>query len=511
MNSESNATSSTAPVLELRDIRKSFGTNAVLKGVDLTLRAGRITALLGANGAGKSTLIKALSGVHAPSSGEILLEGRPVELENPITASRLGVRTVHQRIDDAIVPGLSVAENLVFEQIALREAPRVGSLRGLLPRAREVAAALSLDWSDAFLRKDVFELGIADCQMLLLARALVTSPQVLILDEPTSTLSQSEAERLFETILRLRERGVAILHVSHRLAEIDQLADDIVVLRDGRITARQERPFDFTAAVTSMLGEGTAQDITHLEHLTGDTVALEMSGHRVLPEAPELSLSFNGGEVTGVIGLIGAGKTELAEYMFGAASVGEGTMRLDGQPYRPRHPKQAIARGVFLVPEDRAAQGMLPGWSIARTFSLPFLSRFTRGPLLRSAAESARAAQAINDYGIVSTGAAQAVDALSGGNQQKVMVARWMQTPPRVLLLDEPFRGVDIGARREIARRARAQAAEGSCVVMLCSDVDELREIADRVVVLVEGRVTLDARINTVTDEQIVQSMTEVA
>ncbi|MFP1602925.1 sugar ABC transporter ATP-binding protein [Microbacterium sp. 2216-1] len=500
------------PVLELRDIRKSFGANTVLKGVDLTLRPGRITALLGANGAGKSTLIKALSGVHQPTGGDILLDGAPVQLENPMSASRLGVRTVHQRIDDAIIPGLSVAENLVFEQIALGETPSISSPKSLLPRAREVAAALSLDWDDAFLRQDVFELGIADCQMLLLARALVTDPKVLILDEPTSTLSQSEAERLFETILALRDRGVAILHVSHRLAEIDQLADDIVVLRDGRITATQERPFDFAAAVTSMLGEGAERDIEQLVHLTGEQVALEIDGLRVFPEAPEMSVALRSGEVTGVIGLIGAGKTELAEYVFGeSTAAGTGTMKLDGKAYAPRHPKDAIARGVFLVPEDRAAQGMLPGWSIARTFSLPFLSRFARGPLLQQGAETTRAAQAITDFGVVSTGPGQSVDALSGGNQQKVMVARWMQTPPEVLLLDEPFRGVDIGARREIAKRAREQAADGSCVVMLCSDVDELREIADRVLVLVEGRITLDARIDTVSDDEIVQSMTEVA
>ncbi|MEV8251789.1 sugar ABC transporter ATP-binding protein [Microbacterium sp. NPDC076768] len=500
------------PVLELRDIRKSFGANAVLKGVDLALRPGRITALLGANGAGKSTLIKALSGVHEPTSGEIMLEGESVQLENPIAASRLGMRTVHQRIDDAIIPGLSVAENLVFEQIALGEAPAVASLSSLLPRARKVAAALSLDWDDAFLRQDVYELGIADCQMLLLARALVTDPKVLILDEPTSTLSQSEAERLFETILALRDRGVAILHVSHRLAEIDQLADDIVVLRDGRITAMQNRPFDFAAAVTSMLGEGTTHDIEGLEHLTGEQVALEIAGLRIFPESPALSVALRGGEVTGVIGLVGAGKTELADYVFGESTGAEaGVMTLRGDAYAPRHPKDAINRGVFLVPEDRAAQGMLPGWSIARTFSLPFLSRFARGPLLQQGAETARAAQAIADFGVVATGPGQTVDALSGGNQQKVMVARWMQTPPDVLLLDEPFRGVDIGARREIARRAREQAADGSCVVMLCSDVDELREIADRVLVLVEGRITLDARIDTVSDEQIVQSMTEVA
>lgn len=502
---------SQAPALRLVGLTKNFGANRVLKGVELDLFPGSVTALLGANGAGKSTLIKILAGVHAPTGGELRLSGSPVDFDSPMAAARAGVRTVHQRIDDAIVPGLSVAENLLFEEIALKEVRSVASLRSLLPRAREIAATLDLGWDDAFLRQDVHELGIADCQMLLLARALSTTPQVLILDEPTSTLSQSEAERLFALVTKLRDRGVAILYVSHRLSEINALADRLAVLRDGRIVNAQQLPFDLQGAVAAMLGEGVLADAAELEELRGSDTALTVRGLRVLPESAPVDLDVKSGEVTGIIGLIGAGKTELAETVFGARKLTDGEMRLDDAPFAPKNPKQAIARGVYLVPEDRAAQGMLPGWSVMRTLSLPFLTDFVRGGILQPGRERAAGTHAIDRFSVVTTGPEQSLDALSGGNQQKVMVARWMQRSPRVLLLDEPFRGVDIGARRVISQRAREQAAEGTAVVMICSDVDEIREMADRIIVMVEGRITLDGRAADISNEQIINSMTEVA
>ena len=507
---ESNVAGGSA-ALQLRSLTKNFGSNRVLKGVDLELFPGSITALLGANGAGKSTLIKVLAGVHDQSSGDVVIDGEVSTFSTPMGAVKLGIRTVHQRIDDAIVPGLSVAENLLFEEIALGEIPRVSSLKSLLPRAREIAATLNLEWDDAFLRQDVHELGIADCQMLLLARALATPPQVLVLDEPTSTLSQNEAERLFDIVEKLRDQGVAILWVSHRLSEINALADRLLVLRDGRIVNSQALPFDLQDAVTAMLGEGVLADAEELQELIGKETVLELRGHQVTVENAPIDLEIRGGEVTGIIGLIGAGKTELAETIFGTRASAAGTMILEGENYDPRNPRQAIRNGIHLVPEDRAAQGMLPGWSLSRTFTLPFLSCYSHSGILKSADERRGAATAIEKFAVVTTGPDQSLDALSGGNQQKVIVAKWMQNNPRVLLLDEPFRGVDIGARRVISRHVRDQAADGAAVVMICSDVDEVREMADRILVMVEGSITLDARANQISNEQIVQSMTEVA
>lgn len=493
-------------------LTKSFGSNEVLKGIDLALHRGRVTALLGANGAGKSTLIKVLAGVHQPSAGQILVDGDETRFETPMAAARAGVRTVHQRIDDSIVPGLTVAENLLFEKIALGETSRIASLRSLLPKARQIADALDLGWSDQMLRKDVFELSIADCQLLLLARALAETPGVLILDEPTSTLSAAEAERIFALVSRLRSEGVAILYVSHRLGEVNALADDVAVLRDGRVVDHQVKPFSLDRAVTAMLSQPLISEPSPSGTLSGTEVAVTIRGLRVFDESPPLDLDLHYGEVTGIVGLIGAGKTEFLESLFGARTLSSpGTVTVDADGYAPRSPKDAIRRGVHLVPEDRAAQGMLPGWSIARTLSLPFLTRHTTHGVLNRAHESATARRTIEDFSIVANGPDQPVDALSGGNQQKVMVARWMQIAPRVLLLDEPFRGVDIGARRQIARRASYQAGEGACIVVATSDVDELREIADRVLVMVEGRIVLDARAHEVSNEAIVSSMAEVA
>ncbi|WP_350258232.1 sugar ABC transporter ATP-binding protein [Scrofimicrobium sp. R131] len=506
----SSSTDADAPILELHDITKNFGLNRVLKGVTLKLRPGRVTALLGANGAGKSTLIKILSGVYPLTGGRILLGGKDANVSSPLEASRAGIRTVHQRIDDAIVPGLSVAENLVFEQIAQGEARPVSSLRSLLPKARQIADILNLGWDDAFLKRDVYELGIADCQMLLLARALENEPKVLILDEPTSTLSQGETERLFELILRLRDQGVAILYVSHRMGEIKALADDVAVLRDGRIVDRQKSPFDLNQAVRSMLGEDIETDLEQFSELTGDEVVLEVNQLQIFDYSAPVDFQARAGEVTAIIGLIGAGKTELLETIFGAADSKGAELRIRGKKYRARHPKDAISHGVYLVPEDRAAQSMLPGWSVEETYSLPFLSKYVRGLTFDRKAERRAAVAAMEDFKVVAAGPTQAVDALSGGNQQKVVVSRWLQTQGTILILDEPFRGVDIGARRELGRRARAAAAAGTCVVVAVSDVNEAREVADRIVVLVEGEIALDRRADQVTNEEIVQSMTEV-
>lgn len=500
-----------AAALRLEGLTKDFGSNRVLRGVTMELHAGRVTALLGANGAGKSTLIKILSGIYERQGGQVLVSGEPVDISTPMTAAQHGLQTVHQRIDDSIIPDLTVAENLIFEEIVRGGVPQVRTLRKLLPRAREIAQTLDLNWSDSFLLKDAFEIGIADGQLLLLARVLHHRPKVLVLDEPTSTLSAAEVDRLFALVRRLRQEGVAILYVTHRLSEVRALADDLVVLRDGRLQQEQSLPFDLTSAVEAMLGKSIQIQIDGLLEQRGTDTALELRGIPLLPRAAPIDLDLRYGEVTGVIGLIGAGKTELAQTIFGAIRLRDGTMALDGSDFTPRHTRDAVRRGIYLAPEDRAAQAMLPGWTLAATGSLPFLGRISRAAVINRRAERAMAADLIDSYGVVATGPDQEMDALSGGNQQKVVVARWLRQSPRVMLLDEPFRGVDLGARREIAQKAREQAAAGGCVVVLVSDVDELREVADRIVVLAEGQIYLDSYASEIDNATIIASMSEVA
>lgn len=496
------------PAVGLRDVGMAFGGKTVLASVSLDIAPGSVVALLGANGAGKSTLIKILSGVHPGHGGEVLVDGSPAALQSPLAARRLGIQTVHQRIGEGVVPGLTVAENLVFEELAQQRGNPFLNGRRVLARAREIQAALGLDWSDTVLKRDVTELGISDRQLLILARALATRPRLLILDEPTSALSAAEAERLFALVERMRDDGIAVLYVSHRLGEIEALADRLVVLRDGRLTEDQARPFDWDAALRAMLAQAeearTARPVREGEQ--GEAV-LSLRGVRLFDDRTPLDLDLRAGEVTGVVGLLGAGKTELARGLFGAEPFRTGTLELDGRPYAPRRPADAIRAGVHLVPEDRHTDALVPGWSVARNISLPFLKSVSRAGLVSHSREDALGRATIDALGVVTRDEHSAVEELSGGNQQKVVVGRWLAETPRVLVLDEPFRGVDIGARRDIGRRARALAAEGAAVLVLSADVDEVLEVADRVVVLAAGEVRLDTYGEDAQRDRVIQTI----
>ncbi|EDY60224.1 MULTISPECIES: sugar ABC transporter ATP-binding protein [Streptomyces] len=501
------------PAVGLTDVSMAFGGKTVLASVTLDIAPGSVVALLGANGAGKSTLIKILSGVHTDHGGEVRVAGEPAALQSPLAARQLGVQTVHQRIGEGIVPGLSVAENLVFEELAQARGNPFLNGRRVLARAREIQAGLDLGWSDALLRRDVIELGISDRQLLILARALATRPRLLILDEPTSALSAAEAERLFALVERMRDDGIAVLYVSHRLGEIDALADRLVVLRDGRLTEDQAKPFDWDAALRAMLQQRPARQAREAttarpvrEGAEGE-VALSLRGVRLFEGRDPLDLDLRTGEVTGIVGLLGAGKTELARGLFGAEPFTTGSVALDGRPYRPKRPSDAIRAGVHLVPEDRHADALVPGWSLARNVSLPFLRSLSRTGLMNTAKEDALGRDTIENLGVVARDEHSTVEELSGGNQQKVVVGRWLAETPRVLILDEPFRGVDIGARRDIGRRARSLAAEGAAVLVLSADVDEILEIADRVVVLAAGEIHLDAYGEDAERDRVIQTI----
>ncbi|AKK06680.1 ABC-type sugar transport system, ATPase component [Corynebacterium mustelae] len=518
-------------VLSLENLEKSFGKNQVLKGVSFTLHPGKVTALLGANGAGKSTLIKVLAGLYPPSGGTVYVGTDPVTITSPRDADAHGIQVVHQRVSDSIVPGLTVAENLCFEEIAANVIHPLTSPGKIMDRAREIIATLELEWDDSFLRTDVADLGIADGQLLLLARALIHQPKVLILDEPTSTLSHSEVERLFEKILWLKKNGVAILYVSHRMGEIARLADDLVVLRDGRIVFADTRPFELGRAIDAMLGTqptaagavggvaaagdaaATSSDSEHIvvEEQRGTEVTIELFDVQVLPRSAPFDLEIRSGEVTGVLGLIGSGKTELAMGIYGVRPYIAGSIKLHGQPFTPRHPHDCVARGIYLVPEDRVEQAMLPDWSIADTVNLPFLHRVSTNGVLSAQRQALVGEKVIDNLGVICTDVHQSVDSLSGGNQQKVVVGRWLVNDPQIFILDEPFRGVDIGARREISRQLRELAAAGATVLVLSSDVDEIREVSDRVLVLVDGSVRLDSYNSELAFDTIVATMSEVA
>lgn len=466
--------------IKLTGLHKAFGRNQVLRGVDLDLPAGQVTVLMGANGAGKSTLVKILCGVHSADSGTVTLVGQPFAPTTPSEALRAGVVTVHQSINDGVVPDLDVASNLLLDYLANGAGVFLND-RAMRVRAREIAAAVGLEVDVA---RPVAGLALADRQLVSIARAMAHKPKLLILDEPTSSLSASEADRLFEMIERLRAQGVAILYISHRMSDIRRLADRIVSMRDGSISGLfEDKPLDHSGAVRAMLGhEITEVDIT-IPPL-GKPV-LEARGLNLRQGARSFDLTCHENEVIAVTGLVGSGKSELAGVLFGLTQPLAGELTLDGARYRPVSPESAIAAGVFMCPKDRLVNAVVADFDISRNLTLPFLRRHSRAHFVRHSSETAVAERMVEEIGVVCQSTSDGIMTLSGGNQQKVMVARWLAEASRLLILDEPFQGIDIQARRDIGRKIRATAANRATVVFV-AELDEALEIADRILVISE-------------------------
>jgi len=400
---------------------------------------------------------------------------------------------------------------LLFERIVSGDISRTVSLKTIVNEAETIASALDLKWSKSKLRNDVYELGIAEQQMLILARALSRSPKLLILDEPTSALSNAESQNLFKFIKNLESQGIAILYVSHKLSEIEQLAKKLVVIRDGKMRNEQNSPFSWDLALKEMLGQQELGQRNNFEYVQSNEVALKLDGVKLFKESSAFDLGINRKQVTGIIGLLGAGKTELAKVIYGADKLISGTMSFNGKNYKPSHPSDAVSNDIYLVPEDRAAESMIPNWTISHTATLPFMGEFSVRGMIKKVSESLRGKQLVDDLKVVTTSHEAVVDSLSGGNQQKVVVGRWLQSKPKMMILDEPFRGVDIGARRDISKRVRDLAATDVAVLVLASDVDEILDVADRIIVLVEGKVVMDVNAGETSKEKIVNKMSEVA
>jgi simple sugar transport system ATP-binding protein len=477
------------PVFRIADLRKSFGPTQVLGGVSLELHGGEVTVLMGANGAGKSTLVRIVSGVYTRDGGTIMLDGKDFAPASPAEAIRAGVVTVHQNINDGVVVALDVATNLTLDRLNGAGAKLFLNPRRLRRQAQEVAARMGLDVD---LDAEISDLSLADRQMVAIARAMAHEPKVLILDEPTSSLSSAEANRLFAVVDRLKQRGVAILYISHRMSDIWRLADRIVSLRDGRITGVfDEKPLDYEGAVNAMLGQNMHR--AEIAARDGDGAVFSAEALQLADHARPFSLKLGDGEIVAITGLVGVGKTVLAETLFGVRKPLAGTMSLRGEAYAPRTTADAIAAGVFLVAKDRAESGIVKDFNLYENMSLPFLDRISRFGISRRRAERAVARAAIADLGIVCRSEKDEMATLSGGNQQKTMVARWMSQPASLFILDEPFQGVDIAARRDIAAKLRASAA-GRATLLFVTELDEALETADRILVMSEHTVVGEHR-----------------
>lgn len=490
------------PLVEFRDITKRFGATLALKGVSFSIMPGETLGLLGANGAGKSTLIKVLSGIYPRTSGEILIEGSSAEIRTPVEARDCGIATVHQNIDDAVVFGMTVAENLLLDDLSTFDGPFFLNRRSIMNRARQIQEKLGLKLP---LSAPVEDLSASGRQEVAIARALVKSPKLLILDEPTSTLSAREAEKLFAAVADLKRRGIAVLYVSHRMSEIEMLCDRAVVLRNGQIVSQHSAPLDTNAIATSILGD-LILSTKHTVRRSTEAPVFVGRGMRVRADAPSIDLTFRRGEVVGLTGLVGAGKTELLEQIYGARPLVAGEMALNDKRFEPRDATDALARGVAMVPEERAKQSIFPGDSLIKHCSIGAMGFFSNFGFMDRSKETSFTRDVIRDYHVKCPGPDATMDALSGGNQQKLLVGRWLEHDWSLLILDEPFRGIDIGARGIISEALR-KFSETRCVVVCSSDPQEVVEVADRVLIVVEGAIASDVMADALSSEELSEIM----
>ncbi|MDO5091602.1 MAG: sugar ABC transporter ATP-binding protein [Cardiobacteriaceae bacterium] len=475
-------------LLSLHGIGKRFAGVAALQGVDLTLRRGRVHTLLGENGAGKSTLIKILAGVHQPGEGTMQRHGKPYAPKNPREAAAAGIAVVFQEL--SLCNHLTVAENI----FATREPARFGFIdrKALYAKARALVADLDLPID---VEARVADLSIAQRQLVEIAKGLSHAAEVVILDEPTSSLSDAEAERLFAIIARLTQAGKAVVYISHRMEEIMRLSDDITVLRDGeRVATLTRAEASIDGLIALMVGREMTQmyppRLPQTPAPEGTPPALQVRALSHKSAFRDVDFAVWPGEILGFFGLVGAGRSEVMNALFGMLPH-SGEMLLDGSPIRVRNPAEAIRYGIGFVTENRKEQGLVLPHALRRNMSMAALPRFTtRGGFLRKNAERAHAEAEAKRLAVRTASIEARAETLSGGNQQKVVLAKWLGTYPHVLILDEPTRGVDVGAKFEIYRIIRELAAEGTAILLVSSELPELLGLSDRVVVMHEGRVS---------------------
>jgi rhamnose transport system ATP-binding protein len=473
------------PVLELRQLEKSFGGARALRGVDFDLRAGEVHALLGENGAGKSTLIKIVTGAHQPDSGSITVAGERVTGLNPAAAHRLGIACIYQQ--PALFPDLTVAEN-----VALRLEPgsawrkidwaaRRARTRELLQR---VGAAISPE-------AEVRSLSMPEQQLVEIACALGAGARIVIMDEPTASLTQKEQHLLFAVVRDLRASGVGVIYISHRLEEIFALADRVTVLRDGEsVGTNPVGDITETSLIRMMVGREMTQIYPPAEATPGDVVLALRDLGCAASGVRNVTFDVRAGEVFGLAGLVGAGRTELARIIFGITPADAGEIRLRGEPIVPRSPQDAVARGIAYVPEDRRRHGIVLEMPVEENVTMAVHRRLFPGSWLRFGRERSVALEYIRNLAVKCSGPVAPGGSLSGGNQQKVSLARWLATHPKVLILDEPTQGVDVGAKSEIHKIVRRLAKEGLAVLLISSDLLEILGMSDRIGVMRGGTLT---------------------
>jgi len=484
--------------LDVRGLRKEFPGVTALQGVDFDVRAGEVHCLLGPNGAGKSTLIKCVSGVVEPTDGEIFLGGEPLPVGDPAASLDRGVATIYQELD--LVDELTVAQS-----VFLAHEPRRGPFLDVDRMAEETTALLErLGHAGIAPRAKIHSLRPAAQQVVSIARALSRDLRLLIMDEPSAILDDGEVETLFEVVRRLTADGVAVVYISHRLDEIRRIGDRVTVLSDGR-TAATGLPASTPTDKLVELMVGRAVERLYPERPSGhEDVVLEVRGLRRLPEVRSASLELRAGEVVGLGGLVGSGRTELLRLIYGLDLPDEGEVYVDGERLPQGRPDRAIAAGLGFAPEDRKSQGLLLDWSLVKNVSLADLGRFQRG-LLNVRAERSAAAEHLRSLKTVPDDPDRRVGDLSGGNQQKVVLARWLLRHCRVLLLDEPTRGVDVATKAELYRVITGLAKEGLAVLVVSSELEELAGICSRILVMRDGELVFEVEGSKASERELLR------
>jgi ribose transport system ATP-binding protein len=493
--------------IQLHDIHKRFGETEVLKGVDLTVEGGEVLALVGENGAGKSTLTRVISGAYRPDAGRIEIDGTPVDFTGPQDAMGHGIQVIYQEFRQNIFPHLTVAENL----FTLDEHAEFGRFmvnkKKMASRARELLDLIGLDIDP---RTTVDQLSVAQMQMLEMAKTAGHDAKLLILDEPTAALDEQESERLFEQIERLRAAGVAIVYISHRLEEVFRLSQRIVVLRNGTVALGSPTAELTERQVVSAMVGRTIEDFYPKETHTRDEVVLSVSGLSG-PDFSDVSFEVRAGEVVGIGGVFGCGKGSVLRALFGLVPTTAEQLLVGGDTYRPRDPQAAIDAGIGYIPPDRQAEGLCLQQSVSDNISMASLSSYSSGPVVHRGRERAATSSIIEQLNVRTSSPSAAVGSLSGGNQQKVLFGGWVLTGPKVLMMEEPTRGVDVGAKAEIYRIINEQAAAGVAVVLVSSDLPELVAMSDRLLVMRQGHVVAQLTDDDLTEQKLLEHALESA
>lgn len=486
---------SRTPVVEARGLVKRFPGVVALSGMDFGLYAGEVHCLVGENGAGKSTLIKTLSGFHVPDEGAVHVDGE-VMAANTAAARAAGIATIHQ--EHNLVPNMTVAENIMLGDWKAR--------RGVISPRRirdDAEAALAQVAPHVRPNTPAGQLSAADGQLVEIARAVAQDARVVIMDEPTTALADHDVDLLFGLVQRLRARGLAILYVSHKLEEVFTLADRITVIRDGATVASSipAAELDARAVVQLMVGQHVEM-YQHVPHERGEAV-LTVSGLSRAGAFADVDLTLHAGEVVGLAGLIGAGRSEVARCIFGADPIDAGEVRMADQPLQLRSPVDGIRAGIALVPEERKLQAIIPGLSVRENITLSLLDLISSRGVLNHKAENAVVSRYITELGVKTPSAETPIRSLSGGNQQKAILGRWLARKPKVLILDEPTKGIDVGAKAEIHRLIEQLARSGAAVLLISSELPELLELSDRVAVMRAGRIVANLDKTQATKETV--------